>query len=191
LRVIAGSAKGKILKAPQGLKTRPITDMIKEALFNVMGAKVHKSMFLDLFAGSGSVGIEALSRGAKWVTFIDNSNNAIKTIRQNLDNCNFKSNHEIFRNDVFLALEILNKRQRQFDIIYVDPPFTNEPIFVKVMHVLDKSNILKENGILIIRTPRNLNFKINLIKLKEYRSKNYGESTLHYFEGEKGEDGNI
>jgi len=80
MRVISGTAKGRRLKAPPGNTTRPITDMIKEALFNVLGQSIQKSEFLDLFAGSGSVGIEALSRGAGRVVFIDNSPAAVKTI---------------------------------------------------------------------------------------------------------------
>ena len=87
MRVIACKAKGKRLKAPPGLSTRPVTDMIKEALFNVLGSDIMGSRFLDLFAGSGSVGIEALSRGAAQVVFIDLDARAIRVLKENLDNC--------------------------------------------------------------------------------------------------------
>jgi len=182
MRIISGTARGKKLKAPPGTNTRPITDMIKEALFNVLGRGIVNSTLLDLFAGSGSVGIEALSRGANKVVFIDSNIKAIQVIRENLVNCGFtdKYKFELYRNDVFRALEIINKRQRKFDYIYADPPFTVESIFKPLLIALDRP-ILTSGGILIIRFPRRTNLKVNLTRLKEYRADNYGESTLHYY----------
>ncbi|MBP1761424.1 MAG: rRNA ((966)-N(2))-methyltransferase, partial [Firmicutes bacterium] len=120
MRVIAGYARGKRLKAPSGLHTRPITDMIKEALFNVWGPDILEAKVLDLFAGSGSVGVEALSRGAAQTVFVDNDKNAIKTIGENLKNCGFEDGYELYHNDVFRALDILSRNCRRFDYIYVD-----------------------------------------------------------------------
>ncbi len=182
MRIISGIAKGRRLKAPPGNDTRPITDMIKEALFNVLGQDVKNAKFLDLFAGSGSVGIEALSRGAAMVIFVDNSQIAIKTIRDNLSNCKIPANFEIYKNDVMLAVEMLKKRQILFDYIYVDPPFTQEKIFVRVMSALDEANILKINGTLIIRTPRKMELKASFKNLTRFRLNNYGESTLNYYQ---------
>ena len=182
MRIISGIAKGKRLKAPPGKDTRPITDMIKEALFNVLGQDVKNAKFLDLFAGSGSVGIEALSRGVAMVIFIDNNQVAIKTIRENLSNCKMPANFEIYKNDVMLAVEMLKKRQILFDYIYVDPPFTQEKIFLRVMSALDEANILNINGTLIIRTPRKMDLKASFNNLIRFRLNNYGESTLNYYQ---------
>lgn len=182
MRIISGIAKGKRLKAPPGNDTRPITDMIKEALFNVLGQDVKNAKFLDLFAGSGSVGIEALSRGAAMAIFIDNNQIAIKTIRDNLSNSNLPANFEIYKNDVMVAVEMLKKRQILFDYIYVDPPFTQEKIFVRVMSALDEANILNINGTLIIRTPRKMDLKASFKNLTRFRLNNYGESTLNYYQ---------
>jgi len=181
VRVISGTARGKRLKAPRGTDTRPITDMIKEALFNVIGDKIVAASLLDLFAGSGSVGIEALSRGAQTVIFIDNNVKSVQTIRENLSNCGFKENFELYRNDVFRAIEILGQRQIKFDYIYADPPFTVQSIFNPFLMAMDQSSLLANEGILIIRSPRKMNLTVKLSRLEEYRSDNYGESTLHYY----------
>ena len=181
MRVISGTARGKRLKAPRGIDTRPITDMIKEALFNVIGDKIVATSLLDLFAGSGSVGIEALSRGAQTVVFIDNNVNSVQTIRENLINCGFKENFELYRNDVFRAIEILKQRQIKFDYVYADPPFTVQSIFSPFLEAMDKSSLLAHDGILIIRSPRKMRLTVKLSRLEEYRFDNYGESTLHYY----------
>jgi len=193
LRVISGSAKGKRLKAPKGLDTRPITDMIKEALFNVLGSRVPDSKLLDLFAGSGSVGIEALSRGARSVVFVDNSNEAIKVVKENLNNCNFTRVYQVIRSDVFKALGLMKRHEDKFNLIYIDPPFTNEKIFNEIMKAIDGMDILEPDGIVIIRTPRRKEMPV-YNKLRKYRLNHYGESSLHYYcrcEEDPQNDGNF
>ncbi len=182
MRIISGTAKGRRLKAPPGNTTRPITDMIKEALFNVLGQSIQKSDFLDLFAGSGSVGIEALSRGASRVVFIDNSSAAVKTIRDNLDTCNFSDRYVILKEDVLTAADRFEKRNILFDYIYIDPPFTQGSIFPRIMKAIDEKNILHNKGVLIIRTPRKMEMPEGFVNLKRIRHNHYGESTLHYYQ---------
>ncbi|HCF70573.1 MAG TPA: 16S rRNA (guanine(966)-N(2))-methyltransferase RsmD [Syntrophomonas sp.] len=181
MRVIAGIARGRRLKAPPGDTTRPVTDMIKEALFNVWGQRVQGAAFLDLFAGSGSMGIEALSRGAQTVIFVDNNARAVAVIKDNLQNCHISEGFEVYRNDVFRAIDILQNRGAKFDIIYVDPPFTNEVIFDKVIKILDEAQILEQNGIMVIRTYKKKTLPVSLSNLSQYRKNDYGESVLHYY----------
>ena len=182
MRIIAGLAKNRKLKAPPGQDTRPITDMIKEALFNVLANQVSEAVFLDLFAGSGSVGIEALSRGAKQVVFIDSSFNAIKVIKNNLEHCRLTTGAEVYKNDVFKALDILHKKNASFDIIYIDPPFTNPDIFDEVMLYLDdKPELLDSEGIIIMRTQSKRNLPEQYTNLIKKRKNEYGESVLHYY----------
>ncbi len=193
MRIISGSAKGRRLKAPPGLNTRPITDMIKEALFNVWGNRIYEAKMLDLFAGSGSVGIEALSRGAEYVVFVDNSNSAVKVIRENLNHCNFESGFDIYRGDVFQVLKRIANRSAKFDLVYIDPPFTQDHLFKKVMELLSQLDILESDGIVVIRTPRKKDMP-SFEPLYKYRHDNYGESSLHYYrryEEEPKDDGNI
>ncbi len=181
MRVIAGSVKGRRLKAPAGLHTRPITDMIKEALFNVWGPDIYDAAVLDLFAGSGSVGIEALSRGASKVVFVDNDINAIQTIKENLSNCGLKNGLEVLNNDVFRVIELLSRHGQKFNYIYVDPPFTNARIFNEVMLVLGRANILEDDGVLVIRAQKQKEMAESFHSLAKYRQINYGESNLHYY----------
>ena len=181
MRVISGSARGKRLKAPRGMSTRPITDMIKEALFNVIGEHIRGAHVLDLFAGSGSVGIEALSRGAQKAVFVDSSKEAIQVIKENLNSCGFADNYEIYRNDVFRAIEFINKNRAVFNIIFIDPPFTNDKIIIPVLEAVDNTQLLNINGRLIIRTPKNYALPAKLQRAELMRTSRYGESTLYYY----------
>lgn len=182
VRVISGAAKGRRIKAPPGTGTRPLTDRIKEALFNVLGNGVQGALFLDLFAGSGSAGIEALSRGAARVIFVDSSTQAVRIIKENLEHCGFESGkYETYCNDVFRALEIITRRDLEFDYIYVDPPFTREALFEKTMNSLNRTGGLAPDGVIIIRTPHKLFMPSKLTRLQQYRVDVYGESALHYY----------
>ncbi|NLJ72092.1 MAG: 16S rRNA (guanine(966)-N(2))-methyltransferase RsmD [Syntrophomonadaceae bacterium] len=182
MRIIAGIAKNRKIKAPKGHHTRPITDMIKEALFNVLNTRVNKANFLDMFAGSGSVGIEALSRGAELVIFIDNDKEAIKIIKDNLAHCNFTTNFEVYKNDVFKAINILKTRQIVFDIIYIDPPFDKTELFTEVILCIDnEKSLIKQDGVVIIRTPNKFVLPEEYSNLMKYRHNKYGESALHYY----------
>ncbi|MDR1617268.1 MAG: 16S rRNA (guanine(966)-N(2))-methyltransferase RsmD [Syntrophomonadaceae bacterium] len=181
MRVIAGLAKGRKLNAPSGYLTRPITDMIKGALFNVLGAKVEGAFFLDLFAGSGSVGIEALSRGAEKVYFVDQSQAAAKIIKENIKRCQLEAGASVFMMDAFKALELFKRRQEKFACIYVDPPFTNEKIFSQIMTKLGEYRFLSDEGIIIIRAPKNKELSQSFNNLIQYRYNSYGESSLYYY----------
>ncbi|MGI5879362.1 MAG: 16S rRNA (guanine(966)-N(2))-methyltransferase RsmD [Syntrophomonadaceae bacterium] len=181
MRVISGTAKGKKLKAPAGCDTRPITDRIKEALFNVIGPDIRDARFLDLFAGSGSVGIEALSRGAELVILVDSGKEAIRTIHCNLQTCGFNKDYEVYRQDVFAAIRALLRREIKFDLIYIDPPFTVEKLFEQVLTTLNEQIILKPDGIIIIRAPRRKSLPLLFENLQCYRVNDYGESTLYYY----------
>lgn len=190
MRVIAGLAKGKKLKAPGGKNTRPITDMIKEALFNVLGTGLTGAVFLDLFAGSGSVGIEAISRGASQVIFIDNSPQAVAVIDENLTNCGFHDKTQVFRQDVFRAVAMLEKRSLTFDFIYIDPPFDRDIFFNEIMSLLGAGTLLAEDGLLILRSRRKKLMADRYDRLSRWRMSAYGESVLHYYRVDKEEKGN-
>lgn len=181
MRVIAGTAKGHPLIAPKGMDTRPITARIKEALFSIWQMRIAGSRFLDLFAGSGSIGIEALSRGAKKVVFVEQSQKAIEIIRRNLAACHLEAGYEIYRDDVFRRLPRLTEAEDVFDLIYLDPPFTVKGIFVPVMEALSNAAILAHNGIVAIRTPREMELPDRIINLTKTKLKQYGISCVHFF----------
>jgi len=181
MRVIAGKAKGRILIAPKGMETRPITSQIKEALFNIWQTQIVDASLLDLFAGSGSIGIEAISRGAKQVVFMEQSRKAVDVIKKNLAVCDFTDGYMIYRDDVFKGLMRLKEEGYAFDLIYLDPPFTAGEIFLPVMEVLSYADILVPDGEVAIRTPKNKELPNEIGNLKRAKMKRYGVSNVHFF----------
>lgn len=149
LRVIAGSAKGHKLLTIDGLATRPTTDRIKETLFNIIAFDLPNCRFLDLFAGSGAIGIEALSRGAEKAVFVDASSDCALLIEENLSKTKLLDKADILEMDVFGAISALGERQEVFDILFLDPPYNMEVITPTLEAVL-KYGVLKKDGYVIV-----------------------------------------
>jgi 16S rRNA (guanine966-N2)-methyltransferase len=135
LRVIAGAAKGRKLKMPPGEGTRPVMDRVKEALFNILAEDIVEATFLDLFAGSGSVGIEALSRGAARAAFVENNAAAVRTIQANLTTTGLTAQGRVVRSDVFIFLH--NDPREGFDFIYIAPPQYHN-LWAETLQALDE-----------------------------------------------------
>ncbi|MEK3734505.1 16S rRNA (guanine(966)-N(2))-methyltransferase RsmD [Paenibacillus sp. FSL M8-0334] len=123
VRVISGSAKGRPLKSVPGMSTRPTTDKVKEAIFSMIGPYFEGGTVLDLFAGTGGLGIEALSRGMDRAVFIDSESKSIETVKENLKACRLEDSAEVYRNDAGRALKALAKRSASFDLVFLDPPY--------------------------------------------------------------------
>jgi 16S rRNA (guanine966-N2)-methyltransferase len=121
MRVIAGSYGGRTLKAPAGASTRPTSDRVREALFSILGTRTHDARVLDLFAGSGALGIEALSRGAQTVTFVDDAHAAIRAVQANLQALN--AGAEVHRTDALRFLGAASRSGAQYDLVFLDPPY--------------------------------------------------------------------
>lgn len=181
MRVIAGKAKGRMLVAPEGMNTRPIMAKMKEALFSMWQFDIYDAAFLDLFAGSGSMGIEAISRGAKRAVFVEMDRNAIEVIKKNLKTCNFTNEAEVYQDDVFARLKWFHSTKQKFDIIYLDPPFTVDSIFIPVMEALEEAEILEEDGCVAIRTLKEKEMPETFGKLYKYKKKVYGISAIHFY----------
>lgn len=157
MRVIAGSAKRIPLKTVDGMQTRPTTDRIKETLFNMIQPWLLDAEFLDLFAGSGAIGIEALSRGAKHAYFAEQSRQAVSCIRENLKNTKLDRKGEILSYDVLQALQILQTQGKHMDIIFMDPPY-NKELEKKVLTVLSKSLLVHEDTQIIVEASLDTSF---------------------------------
>ena len=167
MRVISGTARGRKLKTPAGSDIRPTGDIIKESIFNIIQFDIEGRRVLDIFAGTGQLGIEALSRGARSAVFVDSSSQAVKLICENLKHCDFSENSKVIRRD---ALKFLQNPEK-FDLIFIDPPYaenSSDEILRKIME-FDKLN---DNGIIIFemsadkRAPAaDLPYKLN----KEYK----------------------
>ena len=148
MRVISGIARGSKIETIDSLKTRPTLDRVKEALFNILQNDIRESIVLDLFAGSGALGIESLSRGAKKVYFCDNNIDAIKVIKRNLEKTRLIDNAEVFFGDY---TKLLNKIKEKIDIIFIDPPYKSD-LGVKALKELINKELINENSIIVIET---------------------------------------
>lgn len=158
MRVIGGEFRNRRLSAPKGSQTRPTSGQLRECLFNICQSYVEGASFLDLFAGSGAVGIEALSRGASHATFIDTSREALTCIRKNVEALGLENRSIILGQDIFQALRFLAKQKKQFDIIFSDPPYRHEGEFSssyneKVLNFVDEHSLLLPSGILFLENP--------------------------------------
>lgn len=181
MRVIAGKAKGCPLIAPKGTDTRPIPAKIKEALFSIWQMRIADARFLDLFAGSGSVGIEAVSRGAQRAVFVERDRRAVNVIKRNLAACRLSTGYEVYQGDVFRQIRRLKERGDRFDIIYLDPPFTVDELFIPVLEVLSESELLASGGEIAIRTRAEKEMPDFIGALQKYKQKIYGISSLHFY----------
>lgn len=175
MRVIAGSARRAQLKTPAGMETRPTTDRIKETLFNMLQPDLCDCIFLDLFSGSGAIGIEALSRGAREAVFLEQNEKAVACIRENLQNTRLEKNAQVYKTDVFLGLQQLGRKNKIFDIVFMDPPYRQE-LEKRVLMILKDSGIINENTRIIFEAAldtdvsyiENLGYEIE--KIKRYKT---------------------
>jgi len=149
MRVVAGKLKGRQLKSVKGKATRPTGDKIKEAIFHKMGPFFDGGNCLDLFAGSGSLGIEAISRGMEHVTFVEKSASAIRIIYKNVQTLHLESQCTVYRNNVFHAILKLAKQKKQFELILIDPPYEKGD-YSNLLNTIVKSEILKDNGLIYL-----------------------------------------
>ena len=148
MRIIAGTARSLPLKTVEGLDTRPTTDRIKETLFNIIQDEIPGCYFLDLFAGSGQMGLEAVSRGAQYAVFVENNKKAAACVEDNIRFTKFTKETKLYNSDVLSALRAMEGKYR-FDIIFMDPPYKQE-LEYDVLSYLKDSSLLKENGIIIV-----------------------------------------
>lgn len=174
MRIIAGTARSLPLKTVEGMSTRPTTDRIKETLFNMLQSEVSGSYFLDLFAGSGQMGLEAISRGAAYSVFVDNNKKAVACIEDNIRFTKFDKECRVYASDSLSALRAMEGRY-QFDIIFMDPPY-NQEIEKEVLRYLASSSLLKEDTTIIVEASLETKFDyleelgFSLRKLKTYKT---------------------
>lgn len=169
MRVISGIHKSMPLESIEGRNTRPTMDKVKEGIFNSLHDV--SGLGLDLFAGSGALGIEALSRGMDKVIFVDQNFKAVKVIKRNLDHLNIASQAEVYKNNAERALKALAKREIQFDVIFLDPPY-EKGLIDDALEQIAKFNLLKENGIIVCEF--NHHEKIKTEPFREIKQYHYG-----------------
>ena len=180
MRVIAGKARSLQLKTPPGFYTRPTTDIQKETLFNIFNLDLLDATFLDLYAGSGSIGIEALSRGARYVAFVEKKREAINCIKENLHHTKLDENAEVFAQDVIQAIRTLEQRGKTFDFVFMDPPY-NSKQEKEALFCLDESSIVNNDTIIVVESSLETNFDyLEDTKFAVFRKKQY-KTNQHVF----------
>lgn len=175
MRVIAGSARRLLLKTVDGIDTRPTTDRIKETLFNILSPSLYDVSFLDLYSGSGAIGIEALSRGAGSAVFVDKNPKAVSCIFENLKNTHLEEKAAVMTCDAITALRQLEEQDRHFQIIFMDPPYNN--LHEKtVLAYLSHSSLVDEDTMIITEVSKDTEadylseLGFTLVRVKEYKT---------------------
>ncbi len=180
LRVIAGKAKGRKLKSVPGDTTRPVTDRVKEALFDILGGDVIESNWWDVFGGTGAIGIEALSRGAAFIRFSDLNRLPVETIKENLTVCGFSRQAEVKRGDSLAMLRAAP--DRQFEYIYIAPPQYKE-IWVQALNLVDENpGWLAQTGEAIVQIHPREYKEMELVNLRKCDERKYGSTLLVFYE---------
>lgn len=178
MRVIAGDAKGRRLAAPKGVKTRPTGDRVKEAVFNVLAPYIVNARFLDLFAGSGAMGIEALSRGAETAVFVENNWQAVRVIKENLDRVSFVDRSQLIEKDVFYSLSQLGNSK--FDVVYADPPYNNR-WGEEILRMLVGNNLLAAAAVVLVETRKTDALPDEYQGLVLASRRRYGDTVVHIY----------
>lgn len=181
LRVIAGWAKGRRLKAPKGDRTRPTTDRVKEAIFNILGPLVIEGRFLDLFAGTGAIGIEALSRGATEAVFVEERYQVAQVIKENLALTGFSHMARLIVGDVFTKVQQLEREGQHFNIIYADPPY-GQGLAQRLMEQLAQTSLLAAGGVVIIETGSKEDVPSSLGNFERWKQVKYGDTMLSFYQ---------
>lgn len=180
MRVIAGKARRLQLRTPEGFETRPTTDKTKETLFNILSPYLADSDFLDLFSGSGAIGIEALSRGAKYAAFVEDNKAALECINANLRFTKLQDNAEVLALKAMDAIRALEIKGKVFDIVFMDPPY-DKLLEKEVLLALQKSNIIYCDTIIVVEASLKTNFDyLNDTKFRIFKTKQY-KSNQHVF----------
>lgn len=176
MRITGGTGRGRRLKAPSGKHIRPTSEKVRQALFNILSDKIEGAVFLDLFAGAGGIGIEAISRGAAKAVFVDASREAVRLIQANIEAADFADKAEV----IHLEAEAFLRRRRQtFDIIFLDPPYTED--LAPLLHMISEADILRTGGIVVAERFKKQPSVKSAGHLELFREARYGDTVLAFY----------
>ncbi len=181
MRIVAGKFKSRLIKAPQGQNTRPTSDRVKESLFNILGSKVYNAICLDLFAGSGNLGLEALSRNAKKCIFVDHDLQAIRTIKENIVALQVNDQTKVLYMDYQKALRLLKE---PFDLIFLDPPYRYS-VLDDILKTLEEKNLLSDDAIIVYESAMHTNIDPDYYLGYELKKYQYGDTILNLLQKKK------
>ncbi|MDT2011030.1 16S rRNA (guanine(966)-N(2))-methyltransferase RsmD [Carnobacterium divergens] len=186
MRVISGEYGGRRLKAVPGTNTRPTTDKIKESLFNIIGPYFEGGSCLDLFAGSGGLSIEAVSRGMDTAVLIDKDPLALKTIKENIEMTKESKKFTVYRNDANRAIDLLRSKQQTFDLVFLDPPYLKQEI-VNQIEKLITGNLIVDKGLIVCEVEKKVDLPDNIQTATLIRQERYGITKIMIYEIKAGE----
>lgn len=182
MRVIAGQYRSRKLSAPAGAVTRPTSDRLRETLFNVVASGIPDSVWLDLFAGSGAVGIEALSRGARMAYFVENNSRAVKTIRANLASLSIEDGYELRDADVVQSLRALDAAAIACDFCFLDPPYADQDAYEQTLGFLSQSRMLSPASLVIAEHDKHVDLPDRYGALTRSRKLRQGDAVLSFYQ---------
>lgn len=186
MRVISGEQKGLPLKAVPGAGTRPTTDKVKESIFNMIGPYFEGGLAVDLFAGSGGLGIESLSRGIDTCIFIEKDPRAIQTIHENLKKCKLDNRSEVYKADATRAIKALEKRQVRVDLLFLDPPYQKVGYYELIEQFVGK-NLLTDDAIILCEHEKGVDLPNTYGSFTLTRQELYGSTIISIYRQEEGE----
>jgi 16S rRNA (guanine966-N2)-methyltransferase len=181
MRVIAGKFRSRRLKGPGVLKLRPTSDRLRETLFNILGAAVEDSLFIDLYAGTGAIGIEAISRGAREVILVESHAKTARLIRENLSSLTMTTGAELMEMATIPALEKLTKRRIMADFIFLDPPYNDGRQHLDVLEFLDSSHLIAPQGFVIVEHQKKMDLPERLDRIERTRLVEQGDASLSFY----------
>lgn len=181
MRVIAGKYKGRKLRGPLGMDIRPTGDRLKETLFNILGPAVEDAVVLDAFGGTGAIGLEALSRGARAVVFIESTAEGQRLIRQNLDRCGVQAGYRILPQDIFKALRSLSREEFKADIVFLDPPYGWKP-YGDLVETIYAGQLVSASGRVVIEHHRKADLPESGRGFRRMRLVKQGDHCLSFYE---------
>ncbi|MEK6598754.1 MAG: 16S rRNA (guanine(966)-N(2))-methyltransferase RsmD [Deltaproteobacteria bacterium] len=180
MRIVGGTARGKRLVSFRGMSIRPTTDKVREAIFNILSQPFSFKTVLDLFAGTGAMGIEALSRGAETAAFVDNDPKAVKIIKKNLELCRFTGRTKIINMDVQSALAFANKKRESFDLIFIDPPYLMSLTGIVLNYIADK-RLLNADGLIVAESSKRMIWDGEVKGLELFDRRRYGDTVVSFY----------
>lgn len=183
MRIIAGKARGRKILSPATLETRPTLDRVKEAMFSMIQGYIIDAVALDLFAGTGSLGLEAASRGAREVYLIDKSNTTYPLLKENIVNLKLQEECKSLNMDAYEALKSFSKKALIFDIIFIDPPYCKEMI-PEAIKIIEENGLLDEDGIIVTKIDSIEEIYEGYKEIQLTKSKKYGNTTVCFYKYE-------
>ena len=184
MRIVAGRYRSRRLKVGPKEGIRPTSDRLRETLFNILGDRVIESTFLDAYAGVGAIGIEALSRGARFVYFVDRDSKACAAVRANLESLEVKEGFRLLRMDLSDALRLCFREDVRFNIVFLDPPYQREDLYWRDLEQFGRDPLLEEGGLLIAEHSRAMEMPDAIEGLVRVRTRRQGDSVLTFYEPE-------